>query len=84
LPPGLKRTELEQGLDGALNGWFGGNILPVTAAISNRWGSLDALRHRRRRPLGNIDGLIAATVLEHGLAVVTRNKRHFEELGCPV
>ncbi|GAB6051205.1 hypothetical protein JCM17960_00250 [Magnetospira thiophila] len=30
------------------------------------------------------DLMIAATALEHGLAVVTRNVRHFEPTGVPV
>ena len=33
------------------------------------------------RPLSMADGLIAATGLEHGLVVVTRNIRDFEGLG---
>jgi len=81
LPPSRKRAELEQWLNSDLNGWFGSNLLPVTKAISNRWGALDATMQRRGRPLGNIDGLIAATALEHGLTVVTRNTKHFADLG---
>src|ERR1019366_3267680 len=77
LPPSRKRTELEQWLDSDLNGWFGSNLLPVTKAISQRWGTLDALSQQRGNPLGNIDGLLAATALEHDLTVVTRNMKHF-------
>ena len=32
----------------------------------------------------NADLLIAATALEHGLTVATRNVRHFEPMGVPV
>jgi toxin FitB len=42
LPPSKKRSELEQWLDSDLNWWFGDNLLPVTKAISNRWGILAA------------------------------------------
>ena len=37
-------------------------------------------------PLGHdsADLLIAATALEHGLTVVTRNVKHFEPTGVPV
>jgi predicted nucleic acid-binding protein len=38
LAPGKKRSELEHWIDRDLNGWFGNNLLPVTKAISNRWG----------------------------------------------
>ena len=33
-------------------------------------------------PLGAQDGLIAATALRHGLHVVTRNVKDFEETGA--
>jgi predicted nucleic acid-binding protein len=36
------------------------------------------------RPLKVEDGLIAATALEHGLTVVTRNVKDFEGLGVLV
>ncbi len=52
--------------------WFADRVLPVDVATSRRWGRLSA-------SVGNqeIDLLIAATALEHGLTVVTRNVRHF-------
>ena len=59
--------------------WFEDRILPVDVATSRRWGRLSA-------SIGNqdIDLLIAATALEHGLTVVTRNVRHFEPTGVRV
>ena len=59
--------------------WFANRILPVDAATAPRWGHLSA-------SLGNqdVDLLIAATALEHGLTVVTRNVRHFAPTGVPV
>ncbi|MDQ2712809.1 MAG: PIN domain-containing protein [Acidobacteriota bacterium] len=77
LPPGKKRDELEQWIASDLNRWFGNNLLPVSQAISNRWGILDAQSHQQGRPLGNIDGLLAATAFEHGLTVATRNTKAF-------
>jgi toxin FitB len=81
LAPGKKRSDLEQWIDADLKGWFGANLLPITKSISNRWGILTALAQQRGNPLGNIDGLLAATAFEHGLTIVTRNTRHFEGLG---
>lgn len=54
-------------------------ILATDLAVARRWGRLSA-------DIGNdgADLLIAATALEHGLAVVTRNKRHFEPTGVEV
>ena len=82
LAPGRKRSGLEHWLEADLNGWFGNNLLPVTKEISNRWGMLAAMLEKRGKQLGNIDGLLAATAIEHDLTVVTRNMVHFENLGA--
>jgi hypothetical protein len=39
------------------------------------------MRQSLGRPLGAPDSLIAATALEYGLAVVTRNRKDFDALG---
>ena len=54
-------------------------ILPLTVGIARRWGRLAA-------QLGNnqLDLAIAATALEHGLTVVTRNVSDFEPTGVTV
>lgn len=58
---------------------YGERILPLTVGIARRWGRLAA-------QLGNkqLDLAIAATALEHGLIVVTRNVSDFEPTGVPV
>ena len=58
---------------------YGNRILPVDVATARRWGQLSAA-------IGNagIDLFIAATALEHGLTVATRNVRHFKPTGVPV
>jgi hypothetical protein len=54
-------------------------ILPVSVSIVRRWGRLSGqLGH------SGADLLIAATAMEHGLVVVTRNVRHFEPTGVEV
>ena len=58
---------------------YGERILPVDASTARRWGRLSGdLGHE------GADLLIAATAIEHGLTVVTRNVRHFEPTGVPV
>jgi predicted nucleic acid-binding protein len=54
-------------------------ILPITAAIADRWGRLSPAQ-----PLPVTDGLIAATALEHKLTVVTRNTEDFARSGVAV
>jgi predicted nucleic acid-binding protein len=71
---------------GALAEWldrvltlYGERIVPFDLRASRRWGVLSAT-------LGNdsADLMIAATALEHGLTVVTRNVSDFEPSGVPV
>ena len=81
LAPGRRRTELEEWLERDLEQWFEERLLPVTKAIADRWGILMAHALDRGKPLPNIDGVIAATALEHDLTLVTRNVKDFAGLG---
>lgn len=68
--------ELAAWLDVVLRA-YGERILPVTVGIARRWGKLSAR-------IGNkgLDPAIAATALEHGLTVVTRNVSDFTSTGA--
>ena len=58
---------------------YGDRILPVDIATARRWGQLTAtIGH------DSADLLIAATAMEHGFTVVTRNIRDFEPTGVAV
>lgn len=58
---------------------YSDRILVVSAPVARRWGCLSAeLGH------DGADLLIAATALEHGLTVATRNVRHFKPCGVEV
>ena len=58
---------------------YGSRILPFDLGSSRRWGQLSAA-------IGNhgADLQIAATALEHGLTVVTRNVRHYVPSGVAI
>ena len=59
--------------------WYGDQVLGIDLATARRWGRLSgSLGH------DSADLMIAATALEHGLTVVTRNVRHFEPTGVQV
>jgi predicted nucleic acid-binding protein len=76
-----KRQDLEAWLEAEIRPWFGQRILPVSAAIAERWGLLSADGKLRGKPLAVVDGLLAATALENDLTLVTRNSRDFSGLG---
>jgi predicted nucleic acid-binding protein len=58
---------------------YGERILPVDTAVARRWGRLS-------EQIGNkgLDLAIAATALEHGLTVATRNVSDFEPTGVAI
>jgi predicted nucleic acid-binding protein len=56
---------------------FAGRILPVDVAIARRCAAMHV-----PDPCSYRDSLIAATAVEHGMTVVTRNVRHFVPTGA--
>ena len=61
---------------------FAGRTLPVDAAVALRFGRLSgALTRAGRRP-PVIDALLAATAIEHGMTLVTRNVRDVAATGA--
>jgi len=81
LPLSKRRAALEEWLERGLPAWFESNLLPVTKAIADRWGRLTIEAKKRGIAITTADGLIAATALEHGLAIVTRNVKDFADTG---
>ncbi len=79
--PGKRRAELEAWIENDLSMLFSDRVLPVTRAIAERWGVLEGQRQLAGRPLNVPDGMIAATALEYGLTLVTRNTKDFGGLG---
>lgn len=77
LPLGRRRTRLEVWLDVDLQTRFAGRIVPIDAAIADRWGSIAADLKRKGKALSVIDGLLAATALQHNLTVVSHNASDF-------
>lgn len=78
LSAGAHRRQLDGWLRDELPLRFETRILPVTSQIADEWGRVVARSEARGRPLGAMDGLIAATASVHGLTLVTRNTRDFE------
>jgi len=76
-----KRERLKLWLERDVFAWFGPRVLPVDAPVADRWGRL---RATMKRPLPAVDSLLAATALEHGLRLVTRDAGDFAFPGLEV
>lgn len=79
----IRRRDVRSSL--ALEQWllrltetFADRVLPVDAAVADRWGTLNV-----PDPLPSVDGLLAATALTWGLTLVTRNLRDVARTGVP-
>jgi predicted nucleic acid-binding protein len=81
LPRGRKRIELERWFDAVLQTI---DCLPWDAAISRRWAELVVSLQERGATMPLLDGMIAATALQHDLTIVTRNTRDFKTAGITV
>jgi len=84
LPPAKRRTALEAWLGTELRNRFAGRILPIDAEVADRWGYLAAQTRSKKVLLPVIDGLLAATALQHNLTFVTRNTKDVAGIGVAV
>jgi len=84
LPNASRRVRLEAWLDRDLVLRFAERILPIDQAVADRWGRIAAVALARKAPLPVVDGLLAATALQHNLTLVTRNTKDVAATGVPV
>src|SRR5207302_7755640 len=84
LAQGKRRTHLETWLEVELQARFAGRVVPIDAAIADRWGLISADAKRKGKALPVIDGLLAATALHHNLTFVSRNASDFTHAQVPV
>ena len=83
-PEQHRRADLQRWLDAVLRPWFADRVLPVSEAIAERWGILDGECQLKGQRVAAPDGLIAATAIEHGLVLVTRNVDDFAGLDVDI
>jgi len=84
LSQGKRRTRLETWLEVELRARFASRILSVDAAVADRWGLLAAGARSEGKSLSTIDGLLAATALQHNLTIVSRNVSGFANVRVQV
>lgn len=80
LARGPKRRRIEEWL-AELRRDFADRVLGIDEDVALRWGRLAAAAERSGRALSVVDGLLAATAMQHGMALVTRNTRDFDHTG---
>ena len=78
LPRGRKRNRLEQWYEAVVETI---ECIPWDATISQRWAALVVQLKRKGETVPLLDGMIAATALQHDLIVATRNTRDFQKTG---
>lgn len=78
LADGARRRGLDAWLRHDLPRRFEGRVLSVESRIADRWGEVVARREAAGRPIGIMDGFIAATAIVHELTLVTRNTADFK------
>ena len=73
LPRSARRTSLEDWLSKDLPLRFSGRILDIDQEVAHRWGQISGLASAKGLNVPVIDGLLAATAIQHDLTLVTRN-----------
>ena len=84
VPQSRRRATLEAWLDKDLRARFEGRILNIDQEVADRWGLLTAAARNSGIGLPVIDGLLAATALEHNLTLVTRDTGQIPSMGVAV
>jgi predicted nucleic acid-binding protein len=84
LPQSRRRATLEAWLDKNLRARFEGRILVIDQEVADRWGLLTSAARNSGIVLPVIDGLLAATALEHNLTLVTRDTGQIPSIGVAV
>lgn len=78
LPVSRRRDELSVWLQ-QLEAGFEDRVLPFTGATAHYWAQMCVKAEAKGLSMAAFDSIIAATALEHGMALVTRNVRDFTQ-----
>ena len=81
LPPGRRKDRLASDIDNVLHAAFESRILPFDSDAARAYADIAATLKLVGRPASMADGQIAAIARARGMAVATRNLRHFASMG---
>lgn len=81
IPPGRRKAQLVQAVDGMLREDFRGRILPFDSTASQHYAQIAASRRSAGRPISQFDCQIAAITRAFGAVLATRNVADFVDCG---
>lgn len=84
VPDANRRSELQDWLTHRLRPLFGQRVLPVSEDVMLKWRLLVEEGRKTGHTFSQPDLIIAATALEHGLTIATRNTADYEKARVPV
>ena len=84
MPAGQRRDGLETDVDAMLREVFAGRVLPFDSDAARAYAGIAASCRAAGRPVSQFDAQIAAIARSRGMAVATRNIRHFEGMAVDI
>jgi toxin FitB len=84
LPPGKRRTGLQESLETRVLPHFAGRVLPFDLDCTQAYAELMAKSRASGLAIASADGYIAAIAVANGLTVATRDTVPFEAAGAAV
>jgi toxin FitB len=81
LPAGRKSAQLQEWLETELRSRFEGRVVAIDETVAALWGKLLAKADAVGKPLGAMDGFLAATAAAHQVTLVTPNEMDFAGAG---
>jgi toxin FitB len=84
MPDGKRQKQLRLKAEQMFFVLFEDRIFGLDLAAARVYGRVLKIRKSMRRPIDEMDALIAATALAHGATLATRNIPDFEHCGIPL
>ncbi len=81
LPTGVRKRNMVKVVALFLEQDFVNRVLPFDLASAHHYAALLSTRQAVGRPIAALDAQIAAVCIQHGATLVTRNQKHFLDLG---
>ena len=84
MPEGRRRNQIGAEVEAVLSEDFAGRVLPFDSRAARAYAAIAAARRAAGRPAAQADCQVAAIARARGMAVATRNVRHFKYMGIDV